>query len=309
MPCLRTNFRSIKMKKTRFLLATIIFCFLLLASFLIKLQTVEAQTRISLPAKPIQEDSYSYGINIGSPANTTYSSNSILLNVTIKRPVSPIDYDFTMLYSLNEEANVTVPLTATFYDKSTPNSIFGFLGSYTLAEGFASLSNLSEGSYYLTVYGIYEHKGPTAGTNWPAVMHDFKTVYFMINNGVPPSIKTLQMQNESYQNNNLPLNFSVDEPISWMGYSLDDKANVTFSGNTTLNGLAYGPHKLVVYANDTVGNVGTTGNINFTITKPAAFTPEILPLTVVFAIIIVIVATTLSLYRRHQKTPKRPLKW
>ena len=303
MPCLRTNFRSIKMKKKRFLLVTIIFCFLLLASLLIELQTVEAQTRFSLPAKPIQEDSYSYGINIGSPANTTYSSNSILLNVTIKRPVSPNDYAFKMMYSLNGETNVTVPLTATFYDKSTPNSIFGFLGSYTLAEGFASLSNLSEGSYYLTVYGIYEHKGPTAGTNWPAVMHDTKTVYFMINNGVPPSIKTLQMQNESYQNN-LPLNFSVDEQISWMGYSLDNKANVTFSGNTTLNGLAYGPHKLVVYANDTVGNVGTTGNINFTITKPAAFQPEILPLTVILAIIIGIAATSLSLYRRHRKTSK-----
>ena len=92
-----------------------------------------------------------------------------MLNVTVRRPVSPNDYEFKIMYSLNGDANVTVPSTATFYDKSIPDSIQSFLASYTLAKGVASLSNLSEGSNYLTVYGIYEHRGPTAGTNWPAV--------------------------------------------------------------------------------------------------------------------------------------------
>ena len=299
------------MKKTGVLLAAVTLGFLLLASFLIELQAVEAQTRITLAPKPIPENSYSNGVNIGFPANTTYCSNSLLLNVTLKRPVSPKDYDFKILYSLDGDSNVTVRSTVTFFDKSIPDSTWSFLASYTLAKGVAYLSNLSEGSHYLTVYGIYEHKGSTIGANWPAwpaVMHDTQTIYFMINNGIPPTIKTLQFQNATYQNN-LPLNFSVDEPISWMGYSLDEKANVTFTGNTTLNGLAYGSHGIMVYANDTVGNMGTTGTMNFTITKPEArpterFPTEILLLAVVFVIIIGIAAAALSLYRRHRKTIK-----
>ncbi len=290
------------MKKTGVLLATFVLVILLLALFFIDLQTVEAQPRISLPPRPIKDEPYSYGINISSPANTTYSSNSLLLNVTIRRPVSPNDYEFKIMYSLNGDANVTVPSTATFYDKSIPDSIQSFLLSYTLAKGVASLSNLSEGSYYLTVYGIYEHKGPTAGTNWPAVMHDIQVAYFMINEGVPPYIKTLQIQNVTYQNS-LPLNFSVDEPISWMGYSLDEKANVTFTGNMTLNGLAYGSHVLVVYANDTVGNMGTTGNLNFTIANPAAF-PTVQAFTTALVLIAAVTLMAAGLLFYHRRKAK-----
>jgi hypothetical protein len=300
MPLLYTNFGAITIRKLRLLITTVSLGFLLLASFFIELQTVEAQTRISLPARPTAEDSFSYGINIGSPTNNTYCSSSIPLNVTVKRPVNPNDYSFKILYSLNEATNVTIPSTVSFYDKSVPDSMLSFLASYTIAKGFVSLNNLSAGTHNLTIYGIYEHKGPTAGTNFPAVMHDVQTIYFMINNGLPPSIRIIKMQNESYQNN-LPIEFSVDEPISWMGYSLDDKTNVTFMGNTTLNELAFGPHKLVVYANDTLGNIGTTGTLNFTIIKPEPFLPEVLLLVIVSSILGLIV-TTLLFYRRHRKT-------
>ena len=143
------------MKKAEVLTTTFVLVLFLLASFFIDLQTAKAQPRISSPAHTMEDEPYSYGINISSPTNTTYNSNSLLLNVTVRRPVSPNDYEFKIMYSLNGDANVTVPSTATFYDKSTPDSIQSFLASYTLAKGVASLSNLSEGSYYLTVYGIY----------------------------------------------------------------------------------------------------------------------------------------------------------
>ncbi len=289
------------MKKTGVMLTTFILVLLLLALFFIELQTVEAQPRISLPPQPIKDEPYSYGINISSPANTTYSSNSLLLNVTIRRPVSPNDYDFKIMYSLNGEANVTVPSTSTFFDRSIPGSTWSFIASYTLAKSLTFLSNLSEGSYYLTIYGIYEHKGPTAGTNWPAVMHDIRTVYFMINDGVPPSIKTLHFQNVTCQNS-LPLNLSVDDPISWMGYSLDEKANVTFAGNTTLSGLVYGSHILVVYANDTGGNMGTTGNLNFTIANLTALsTVQAVPTAIVFVLIVVVIVAATGLLVYHKK--------
>jgi hypothetical protein len=38
---------------------------------------------------------------------------------------------------------------------------------------------------------------------------------------------------------------------------------VTIPGNTTLNGLTDGSHSLVVYANDTAGNVGASETVTF----------------------------------------------
>lgn len=295
------------MKKTGVVLVTFIVGFLLLASFLIELQTVEAQPRISLPPRPMEDEPYSYGINIGSPTNTTYNSNSLILNVTLKRPINPNDYEFKVMYSIDGSANVTVPSTTTFYDRSIPDSTWSFIASYTLAKGVAFLSNLSEGSHYLTIYGIYSYVGSTIGTNWPAwptMMHDTQTTYFTINYGIPPSIKTLQIQNATYQNS-LPLNFSVDEPVSWMGYSLDEKTNVTLTGNATLNGLSYGSHGLVIYANDTVGNMGTSGNMNFTIANPEAFpTVQALPTVLVFILIAAIITAAAILLVYHKRKAK-----
>jgi len=57
--------------------------------------------------------------------------------------------------------------------------------------------------------------------------------------------------------------FTVDELTSWIGYSVDGQANVTTLGNTTLSGLRDGTHNLVVYANDTVGNMGTSSTVYF----------------------------------------------
>ena len=90
-----------------------------------------------------------------------------------------------------------------------------------------------------------------------------------------------------------------------MGYSLDEKANVTFTGNATLNGLAYGSHVLVVYANDTVGNMGTTGNMNFAIANPAAFPTLLVTLThLVFVLIAAFIVAGAGLLAYHKRKAK-----
>jgi hypothetical protein len=55
----------------------------------------------------------------------------------------------------------------------------------------------------------------------------------------------------------------LTEP-STVTYSLDGKANVTIAGNSTLTNLPDGSHSLVVYANDTAGNMGKSETIFFT---------------------------------------------
>jgi len=70
----------------------------------------------------------------------------------------------------------------------------------------------------------------------------------------PPVISILSPQNITYDVSSAPLEFVVDEELSWAGYSLDTQQNVTVSGNTTLTTLANGAHTLVLYAKDVAGN-------------------------------------------------------
>jgi hypothetical protein len=61
----------------------------------------------------------------------------------------------------------------------------------------------------------------------------------------------------------VPLNFTINEPVSWIGYSLDSTKNKTIKGNTTLNGLKDGAHNIIVYANDSYGNNASTNKVSF----------------------------------------------
>lgn len=69
----------------------------------------------------------------------------------------------------------------------------------------------------------------------------------------------------------IPLRFTVSEPVSWMGYSLDNKANVTLTGNTTLTISFMGSHSIVVYARDAEGNTYSSNWVYFKV----ASTPSV----------------------------------
>lgn len=80
-----------------------------------------------------------------------------------------------------------------------------------------------------------------------------------------PAITVVSPENKIYATSSVPLNFAVSEPTSWIGYSLDAQHNVTVTGNATLSGLSYGYHNITVYANDTSGNMGSSGTVCFTV--------------------------------------------
>ena len=82
---------------------------------------------------------------------------------------------------------------------------------------------------------------------------------------MPPTISIVSPETKTYTTNNIPLTFTVNKPVSWMGYSLDGQANVTITGNTTLTGLPDGSHSLIVFAMDTSGNTGASETIYFSI--------------------------------------------
>jgi hypothetical protein len=79
----------------------------------------------------------------------------------------------------------------------------------------------------------------------------------------PPAIAILSPQNKTFDINHVPLTFTINESASWICYSLDGQSNVTITGNTTLIDLSDGTHTVIVYANDTSGNMGASEVVYF----------------------------------------------
>ena len=122
----------------------------------------------------------------------------------------------------------------------------------------------------------------------------------MISNDVtPPAVSVLSPENKTYQVNNLALTFTINKPTIWIGYSLDNQANITIMGNTTLSSLTNGLHHLTVYAQDAIGNIGASEKIYFTINvQQSPQTPEStsFPTWIIAAIAIAVVAGTALLF-------------
>jgi parallel beta-helix repeat protein len=87
----------------------------------------------------------------------------------------------------------------------------------------------------------------------------------------PPVIAMLSPQNTTYTESSISLNFSTNEPVSWLGYSLDGQEPVTINGNTTIIDLPNGLHNVTVHANDTFGNAGKSETVSFTVAAPESF--------------------------------------
>jgi parallel beta-helix repeat protein len=144
-----------------------------------------------------------------------------------------------------------------------------------------------------TPYTIYENNKD----NYPLMPY-----------GSPLAIYIISPENKTYTVSNVSLTFTVNNPTSWIGYSLDGQTNVTISENTTLTGLSAGLHNITLYANDADGKTATSQTVYFTISIQAQpGEPFPFPLTwIVAAAVIAVcgVAITLGLviYRRRRTT-------
>ena len=98
------------------------------------------------------------------------------------------------------------------------------------------------------------------GTNWLDVNEQYKPVGY---GTVPPTIQIISPENRTYSQ--VELAFTINRGTQWMGYSLDNKANVTIAAETRLLGLSQGIHNVTMYANDTFGNMGVSNMAFFSI--------------------------------------------
>ena len=129
--------------------------------------------------------------------------------------------------------------------------------------GYFSFVLPETGNYYVWIENYAWSRYDILGTY---ITVNYYTVKLL--DTTPPEIFIISPQNTTYTTSSIPLTFTINEPVSWIGYSLDENANVTITANVTLTGLAEGSHTIIVYAQDTSGNMGVSNKVYFTVRIP-----------------------------------------
>jgi hypothetical protein len=84
-----------------------------------------------------------------------------------------------------------------------------------------------------------------------------------------PEMTLISPQAQNYATSKLDIVYSVNSPVEWSYYKLDNQEWVHFYGNATLSGLANGPHELQVSvkteANEYSSNANMVRTINFNV--------------------------------------------
>lgn len=199
-------------------------------------------------------------------------------NITI---VSP---HLNEVFLTNENITFCCNVTTQHYDEFDYGVMVYFKGDWMInatgaenSQGFWVLSvntgGISLGSHNLTItasgYGSYNVIKGIDKYEYNISLNRTSSTQFVIDKR--PTVNFLSLKNEAFKSSIVPLNFTVDQPVSSIAYSLDGTANQTISGNTTLTGLSNGLHNVTVYANDTYGIMGASETVNFTVANPAPF--------------------------------------
>lgn len=145
----------------------------------------------------------------------------------------------------------------------------------------------------LNEIGHYEERFVLKGTSsWSPT----QTMTFP---AILPNVALLLPPNSSFSTSVVKLNFTVDQSVSQVEYSLDGRENMTINGNTTLTDLPNGYHNVTVYATDEAGNTGASETVYFSVEVPEPF-----PISTIAAVSVATVAITgaglLSYFRRRK---------
>lgn len=245
-------------------------------------------------------------LTMNSPnSNTTYKGNVPLIFTLDLSENAPVPW-FGLSevgFSIDDNSPITLPIppqdksSITFWSSSDiiPVNEVGLADISGLTNGKHELKVFADGSCNVDDDGIFP---------WNVSL---PPVYFSVYNVPPPKISILSPQTQSYEFANvtlgsIPLNFTVDKTTSWIGYCLDNHNNATIVGNTTLIGLSEGNHNLVIFANDTIGNMGASQPLNFTIAAPTVMNSKpFLTATVAVVFVSVVGAAGLLVYLRKRK--------
>ncbi len=154
-------------------------------------------------------------------------------------------------------SDADVPLTFTV-SESTSLISYSIDGEANVeVSGETILPRLPDGGHSIVVYAT-DSAGNVGASD---------IIHFTVDT-TTPSISLLSPQNQTYATTEVMLHFTLNENASWTGYTLDGQENVTVTGNISLTEMAYGSHRITVYANDTYGNMAASETVYFSVSKP-----------------------------------------
>ncbi|MHA1227381.1 MAG: hypothetical protein ACTSPV_11615, partial [Candidatus Hodarchaeales archaeon] len=184
-------------------------------------------------------------LNQTSPTPEHNENNIVFVNVTEPLDASGVD-TVLLYYRLDSGSWTVIDVSSTQNYTFTANMLI-----------------------YNQFYEWYFWFNDTAGNSAQTPLQSFIVV-----DTISPHIIIFSPSNTSYFINKVWLNISIDEPEFWMGYSLDGDSNLTIITNVLLTSLSEGSHWVVVYANDSAGNMGVSTPVWFSIIKPTTTTPS-----------------------------------
>ncbi|MFA5365984.1 MAG: hypothetical protein WC325_12445, partial [Candidatus Bathyarchaeia archaeon] len=281
------------MKKT---LLTTFILFTIIVILVVGIQNVEVVEANWIPLQPEVPPPLPPTISITSPETRVYHEKEIEFNFNIQvslrdnvefrvwNETTQTRYNRT-LQAPQDKAGIPfisykIDDTETILKNITAPSVSSASFNYAI-----TLTNLSEGIHTLTInasgrqsaanlvtMGVSPDKDPIflwEETQYSADAWSSSEVTFIVDTA-PPTISIASPKNKTYSDNFVQLAFTVDEPVTWTGYSLDNAEVVPCNENTVITGLSNGAHRLVVYANDTASTVGVSETVYFTVqTVPA----------------------------------------
>ena len=243
-------------------------------------------------------------ISIHSPTNETYR-DVVLLNFTVTKPEKWKSNPTVYLSTPTRYGDIQ---QFDFVKIEVDGKLYRLIEVYSnLSSPFSyseDLTTLTDGMYSLRIYAY--GTGVVEGCEWKpntsVEINSSSVVNFRLDT-VSPLI-SLSLENKIYYSPDVPLDFTVNEQVSQITYSLDGQGNVAVAGNTTLTGLSVGVHNVTVYAQDAAGNVGASETITFTVEKPEPFPSSAVAVasTAVAAVIGVSLVVYFIKTRRKQKT-------
>jgi hypothetical protein len=221
----------------------------------------------------------SFNALVGESKNATYMR---LMQIYYKT-----DWEQNETYAYNNE-EITIP--------GKTNDITKFSYNINLTGVPVGIHNITLNAVEWGAYidGYFVHMFSISGSS---------SVNFFID-AVSPSVSVLSPVSSKYDASNIPLNFSVSEPVSNISYSLDGQDNITMLGNITLTNLTNGTHNVTVYAWDPAGNIGASETVNFIIAKVTESQTEpfsTILVTISFGASVVAVAVGVLVYFKKRK--------
>ena len=211
----------------------------------------------------------------------------------------PLDTSPPIIYIISPENKTypvrNIPLTFTVSESTSWTGYSLNSQASSTISGNTTITDLSEGTHSLTIYA----NDTAENTGYS------NTVHFTIDTQAP-SIEILSPENKTYTTSSVSLEFTLNEPASWIGFSTDGHANETIDATSiTMPESSDGAHYIIVYAKDKAGNTGASEIIYFTIntqqTEPRQEEPLSIWIIAVIGIMSLVVAGSLVHLARVKK--------